>query len=457
MTNPITSYDAIYVHNLDTIFDYVTPDLQILVNRNMKVKNNAYRKTRKFIHGYTTIVQKIKDTFSPPRFDIGHIFSQKPLIILNERLENRLDILKKTFPEHEFICVNELKQIDPQKRAKTVFIPWDHSTLVYKGHFQEKTNITSLERIHPEINALVAAGFVHFTVGTVSNKIQVHDNILVIPRYDLQRSLQGNLKPNTKHQNTILAKGLRFTINTTLLDFVDKHRGETAVILGNGPSLADVPAKLLDGKTVFGANQIYLIDDAIKKHIDYWFISDRLQMEKYADDFAEKLHDWPVRKFIPSSYIDVLKFDTETTSVFNHSFENPDNVFSVDQTILYTGKTVIFVMCQAAAAMGFKRIIIVGMDHNYHLKDDAKTGVIHNKHINNVTETFTQASASSHTHFSGKYSENRVFHMPNYDAIAERMKLATETLTEHGIEIVNATPNTQLKTVPTASITDFIN
>ena len=36
--------------------------------------------------------------------------------------------------------------------------------------------------------------------------------------------------------------------------------------------------------------------------------------------------------------------------------------------------------------------------------------------------------------------------MPDYDAIAERMKRATEVLTDHGIEIVNATPNTKLTT-----------
>ena len=456
MTNPYTPFDAVYVHNLDIIFNYVVPDLKITVNGNLEVKNHAYKSTRKVLRRLQNFAQKFKGNLSAPQYDIGTIFANKPLVILNAKLENRLDILRKTFPEHDFICVNELSDIEQPKRAKNIFIPWDDSTFIFKGHFEDGVNITSLERIHDQVNALVGAGFIDFTIGSVRNKINVDNHILVIPRYDLNRTLQGNLKADLNHQNRVMSRGLHFTIKSTLQDFVDKHSGETAVILGNGPSLADVPPDLLNGKTVFGANQIYLVDEAIKKHIDYWFISDRLQMEKYADDFADKLNGWPVRKFIPSSYVDVLKFDTDTTSVFNHSFENPHSLFSIDQSVIYTGKTVIFVMCQAAAAMGFKKIIIVGMDHNYDLKNDAGSKVIRSKHIKTVTETFTQDNANSKTHFSEQYSDNRVFHMPNYDAIAERMKRATEVLTDQNIKIVNATPNSKLTTVPTAPITDFI-
>ena len=456
MKNLRAPFDAIYVHNLDIIFNYVVPDLNLTVNGNLEIKNHAYKKTRKVLRLLQNFARKLKRNLSGPQYDVGAIFAAKPLVILNTKLENRTDILRRTFPEHDFICVNELSAIEQSKRAKNIFIPWDDSTLIFKGHFEDALNITSLERIHDQVNALVSAGFVDFTVGSESNKNNVDDTIIVHPRKDLKKTLQGNMKANLNHQRRILSQGLHFTIKSTLEDFVDKHSGETAVILGNGPSLADVPPELLNGKTVFGANQIYLINDTIKDHIDYWFISDRIQMEKYGDDFADKLNGWPVRKFIPSSYVDVLKFDRDTTSVFNHSFENPHSLFSVDPSVIYTGKTVIFVMCQAAAAMGFKKIIIVGMDHNYDLKNDAGSEVIHSKHIKTVTETYTQANANSKTHFSEQYSENRVFHMPDYDAIAERMKRATEVLTDHGIEIVNATPNTKLTTVPTAPITDFI-
>src|SRR5688572_12873941 len=41
-------------------------------------------------------------------------------------------------------------------------------------------------------------------------------------------------------------------------DFKDKHKGETAVIVGNGPSLNDVSLEDLAAKYItFGANKIY--------------------------------------------------------------------------------------------------------------------------------------------------------------------------------------------------------
>ena len=41
-------------------------------------------------------------------------------------------------------------------------------------------------------------------------------------------------------------------------DLADKHRGETCLIIGNGPSLNDVPLEFLHKYPSFGTNRIYL-------------------------------------------------------------------------------------------------------------------------------------------------------------------------------------------------------
>ena len=39
-----------------------------------------------------------------------------------------------------------------------------------------------------------------------------------------------------------------------------KHKGETGLIIGNGPSLKDVPIEFLHKYPTFGTNRIYLMD-----------------------------------------------------------------------------------------------------------------------------------------------------------------------------------------------------
>ena len=455
LLNPETSFDAIYIHNIDSLFQY---DLTTNIYRSKRsvIKNSAYLKSRILLHKCNDLAQKINIWLNKKDFDVNKILSKTKIIIFNEKLKKRISFLQKHLPDHKFISIEELNISSSDSRKKHIFIAWDDSPLIFKGQFEPKENILALERFHDQIVKLVCHGFSEFTFGLTHNKIKTKDNIYNFRRYSFgQRPLQGNLKSNIKKQIKLLNEGQHVTIKSTLFDFIDKHDGETAVILGNGPSLNDVPVKLFNGKTVFGSNQVYLADEKIKQQIDYWFISDRLQMERYADDFAFKLKDWGVRKFVPSSYANILKFDSNTTSVFSHSFENPDGLFSFDENIIYTGKTVIFVMCQAAAIMGFKKIIIVGMDHNYSLKQ-----VVGKKTVgggSSKIEFFSQNEAYSQTHFSKEYSSNRIFHMPNYDAIADRMRSATVNLNEHGIEIVNATPNTKLTTVPRVKTEDLIN
>ena len=38
----------------------------------------------------------------------------------------------------------------------------------------------------------------------------------------------------------------------------DKHKGETCVVIANGPSLADVPNEFLEPYITFGVNKIWL-------------------------------------------------------------------------------------------------------------------------------------------------------------------------------------------------------
>jgi len=137
-------------------------------------------------------------------------------------------------------------------------------------------------------------------------------------------------------------------------DFHDIYKGETALIIGNGPSLNKTPLAELVKKypITFGANKIYDLPFTPT----YWACGD-----------GNMLHDcipWVIAhpefnsaKFVPR---DVPLKDAHYMTL------EVKTGFSKDAaTVIYMGGTVSYMNMQLAYYMGFTRLLLVGMDHRY--------------------------------------------------------------------------------------------
>ena len=125
----------------------------------------------------------------------------------------------------------------------------------------------------------------------------------------------------------------------------DNHKGETCVVIANGPSLADVPNEFLGSYITFGVNKIWLKEFSPTYYIatDPWMNSYSRQMK------AMRCREY----FLKESFCTSVGGAVPPKSVLQDTPEG-----------LWKGRwTVIFPCLQLAHFMGFETVLLVGLDH----------------------------------------------------------------------------------------------
>lgn len=203
-----------------------------------------------------------------------------------------------------------------------------------------------------------------------------------------------------------------------LTRFKDIHKGETAVIIGNGPSLDKTPlGELAEKYITFGSNKIY------RKPFtpDYYAMIDREMIEACL----------PLPKnFTPQSFI------RAEYCTGNPIYPIVVNGFSLDiNNFVVMGGTVTYVLLQIAHYMGLDTVLLVGVDHSY------------------VTQKLTGhkfvAGSKDPDHFTcedGKpyFETGKTFNAPELQNTAANYAIAKELFEKQGKRIINLTPETKL-------------
>ena len=196
---------------------------------------------------------------------------------------------------------------------------------------------------------------------------------------------------------------------------------KTCLIIGNGPSLADIPNEFLAKYPTFGSNRIYL-----KYTPDYYAFVDRLWIANYLDDInalkstrtgetPEKFIRCEFAKFVPGSH------PMNNTSKREFSYE--------PLKWCWDGCTVTFVHLRLAFFYGFERVLMIGVDH-YYDKKGAVGAVCMGRDTSHFTKDY--------------YDEHVSWWQPNLDKFEISYKLAKKAYEEAGREVINITPKTRL-------------
>lgn len=213
----------------------------------------------------------------------------------------------------------------------------------------------------------------------------------------------------------------------TWKDLADKHRGEIGLIIGNGPSLRDVPLEFLNKYPSFGTNRIYLKDGFTPT---YYCSVNPLVISQFAEDIAKI--DAP--KFLPASYC----FD-DTCLPLNSSGMV---LFSQDASAwIYEGHTVTFVCMQIAYYMGFRDILLVGVDHSFKYEGAPNQ--------ENVLE------GNDPNHFHPDYFKGHSWNNPDLVRSEHAYKLARAMYEAHQRRIINLTPGTKETAFEKGSINEW--
>lgn len=270
-----------------------------------------------------------------------------------------------------------------------------------------------------------------------------------------------------------LAGSFQFAVPHLLDEFVDKHRGRRCFVVGNGPSLNHIDMGRLKDEITLGANRCYLGYEKWKFQFTYWGMIDWLQIEQYGDEY-EKAIPASTIKFTPFKYLPLLRF--ENACPINTVY-TPRPVFSERPDQVYRGHSVTYALIEIAAMMGCDPIILVGVDHRYHLSEAwrqklrravrqtlirpifdmpfyqgirAWRGARAKKSSRSTPALWSAADAGEPTHFDDKYTggEKKQFMMP-YPHESERdYACAKNWADRHGRKILNATPGSALHVFP---------
>jgi hypothetical protein len=219
----------------------------------------------------------------------------------------------------------------------------------------------------------------------------------------------------------------------TLLNLRDQHKGQRCFIIGNGPSLRQTNLALLKDEVTFGLNRIYLLFPILGFKTTYLVSVNDLILEQSFEEMRKleipKFITWRARRWVKSDPR-VIFLDTDYTG---------PEIFGEDSAgRLFEGHTVTFVALQLAFYMGFKEIILVGVDHNFVTRGPANKAII--------------SGGDDPNHFSPDYfGKGYKWQLPDLEGSERSYRLARTAYEQAGRKVLDATVDGKLMVFPKVS------
>lgn len=222
---------------------------------------------------------------------------------------------------------------------------------------------------------------------------------------------------------------LRYQSNQGLRVLKNTHQGERCFILGNGPSLAKTDLTRLKNEYSMGLNRIYLMFPELGFQTSYYLSINDLVIEQCATDI-QKL---TIPRFIAWRSHKWLQPDPNLFFLYT-SYTGPR--FSKDATgRLWEGATVTFVALQMAFYLGFKEVILIGVDHNFVSQGKPNTTVV--------------SEGDDPNHFSASYfGKGFRWQLPDLETSEKGYRLAKDAFENAGRKVFDATIEGKLTVFP---------
>ncbi|MGZ4732521.1 MAG: 6-hydroxymethylpterin diphosphokinase MptE-like protein [Terriglobales bacterium] len=218
-----------------------------------------------------------------------------------------------------------------------------------------------------------------------------------------------------------------------LAEWKDEYKGQRAFIIGNGPSLHQTDLKKLKNEFTFGLNRIFLMFPTLGFQTSCLVCVNDLVVEQSLNDIdalaIPKFISWRSRRFFsPSQTISSLPTFLYTT------YESPK--FATDvRGRLWEGATVTNVALQLAFHMGFQRVVLIGVDHNYSTKGEPNKTVV--------------SQGDDPNHFSASYfGKGFRWQLPDLDMSEVGYGMARAAYEKAGREVLDATVGGKLTVFP---------
>jgi hypothetical protein len=228
------------------------------------------------------------------------------------------------------------------------------------------------------------------------------------------------------------------------------NKDKTIVLMGNGPSLKDVDFSMLEGYDTFGLNSAYRAYPRMNWWPTYHGCFDYRVTDNHQQSFIDLIESGKIKKhfYIKNisnkknfQFVNMLPYGS--TNKMNHTEE----CFIQFHDNGNSGANA----CSAAVCMGYKKIILLGVDCNYvEFVDGSKKdgpGLIMDK----TPDTNPNYWFDDYQQKGDQYNipDGIKFHMPTWNMFAYRAAHA-------GIEVVNCSPISNLRCFRKISLQDAL-
>lgn len=206
------------------------------------------------------------------------------------------------------------------------------------------------------------------------------------------------------------------------------HEGERCFIIGNGPSLRAEDLDKLKNEVCFGTNCIYQIYNQTEWRPTYYCTGDIKLVRARKREISGVQEDKYVVIQEGIRYPDIAGANY-IRIIGKEFYPSPPEFSSNIAECVHSGSTITYVCMQMAAYMGFKEMILLGVDHNYSSSLNPDGTVTRDESVND--------------HFSKDYKVPK--NIPALYKTTVSYQAAKDYADKHGIKIYNATRGGKLE------------
>lgn len=208
-----------------------------------------------------------------------------------------------------------------------------------------------------------------------------------------------------------------------LSKFNNIHQNEDCIIIGNGPSLNKMDLSEIKKYHTFGLNKIHLFKK-FDLNLSYLVAVNPLVIEQALEDFETR--DIPTFISLENS----KEFNFNNSNVYKINSKGAFGFGRKMDEDLYEGGTVTQVALQIAFAMGFKRVALIGVDHNFKQSGDP-----------NAEQKMEQ---DDENHFDPNYFKGQKWHLADIKANEISYQISEYIYNREKRKVYDATLNGKL-------------
>ena len=233
----------------------------------------------------------------------------------------------------------------------------------------------------------------------------------------------------------------------------DIHAGKRCFIIGNGPSLNNEDLERIKDEFSFATNRVFLIFDKTSWRPTYWMCQDRQILRSVTDLYQSykgnmflgyhALYDYGINLSNANYYLCNAKQYKARKKELDFSDE-------VDKFVI-DGGSVTYSCIQMAVYMGFKKIYLLGVDHNFSRTLDKNLRIVEHNEVKN--DYFDEKYKDIFKKFEEK---GKVYAAPDSEMITHAFEAAKKYCDAHDVEIFNATRGGKLEVFTRVKFDDIM-